>query len=101
MALSVFDELERSQSHILINQMAEYFKKTKKGRQRSSRIVPEPMFVHSDLTTLVQVADLLVYIVSWGVRTKRMDLPARAELADLAGSCSRPAIPNIHRERWR
>jgi len=80
----VFDELERSQSHILINQMAEYFKKTKKGRQRSSRIVPEPMFVHSDLTTLVQVADLLVYIVSWGVRTKRMDLPARAELADLA-----------------
>lgn len=60
----VFDELERSQSHILINQMAEYFKKTKKGRQRASRVLPEPMFVHSDLTSLIQVADLLVYIIA-------------------------------------
>ncbi len=80
----VFDELERSQSHILIGQMAEYFKRTRKGRQRSSRVLPEPMFVHSDLTSLIQVADLLVYIVAWGVRIRRMDLAARPELVDLA-----------------
>jgi hypothetical protein len=81
----VFDELERSQSHILINQMAEYFQKTQKGRLRSSRVLPEPMFVHSDLTSLIQVADLLVYIISWGVRIPpKMDLPARLELVELA-----------------
>jgi hypothetical protein len=46
--------------------------------------VPEPFFVHSDLTSLVQLADLVAYIVSWGVRLRAMDEPARVELANLA-----------------
>ena len=82
----VFDELEHSQSHILINQMSEYFKHTKKGQLRASRVLPEPMFVHSDLTSLIQVADLIVYIISWGVRVKGMDRPSRNELSSLAES---------------
>lgn len=82
--LVVFDELEKSQSHILVGQMAEYFLKTNTGRMRASRILPEPLFVHSDLTTLIQVADLLVYVVSWAVRIKGMASPARPELEDLA-----------------
>jgi hypothetical protein len=82
--LVVFDELERSQSHLLIEQMASYFKQTATGRLRASRIVPEPFFVHSDLTSLIQVADLLAYIVAWGVRFGSMKRPARAELSDLA-----------------
>ena len=49
--LIVFDELDKSQSHILLQQMAAYFLGTETGRYRSSRIVPEPFFVHSDLTT--------------------------------------------------
>jgi hypothetical protein len=83
----VFDELERSQSHLLVEQMAEYFVKTKVGRLRSSRVLPEPMFVHSDLTSLVQVADLIVYIVAWAFRGIRgMTRPARPELSELAAS---------------
>jgi Protein of unknown function (DUF3800) len=82
----VFDELERTASHLLVEQMAKYFRQTKTGRQRSSRILPEPMFVHSDLTSLVQIADLIVYIVSWGVRIKGMGRPARPELDELAGA---------------
>jgi hypothetical protein len=82
----VFDELERSQSHVLVEQMAEYFLETANGRQRASRILPEPMFVHSDLTSLVQVADLIVYLVSWGVRIKGMERPARPELGTLASA---------------
>lgn len=80
----VFDELEHSQSHILINQMSAYFQHTRKGRLRASRVLPEPMFVHSDLTSLIQVADLIVYVVSWAVRIKGMDGPSRAELSELA-----------------
>ena len=83
----VFDELERTQSHLLVEQMAEYFLMTATGKLRASRILPEPMFVHSDLTSLVQVAELVVYLVAWGFRAIRaMARPGRPELLDLATS---------------
>jgi hypothetical protein len=56
--LVVFDELEKAKAHILVEQMSEYFLRSEKGKFRSSRIVPEPFFVHSELTTGVFVADL-------------------------------------------
>lgn len=80
----MFDELEKSQSHLLLDQMERYFQRSHKGRERSSYIIPEPFFVHSDLTSAVQIADLLAYTISWGVRFGRMDSPARPELEDLA-----------------
>lgn len=55
----VFDELDKVQSHLLVEQMDSYFKRTERGRHRSGQILPEPFFVHSDLTTGVQIADLL------------------------------------------
>ena len=85
----VFDELEKSKSHLLIDQMHRYFAETAVGRQRASRIVPEPFFVHSDLTTGVQIADLVAYVVSWGFRTARMTKPGRPELSDLAKQVAR------------
>ncbi len=84
MGVVVFDELEKSRCHLLVDQMEEYFLKTAKGRMRSSRIVPEPFFVHSDLTTAIQLADLVAYITSWGVRVSHMQEPARKELQSLA-----------------
>jgi len=80
----VFDELERSRSHLLVNQMEGYFLKSHNGQQRSRTIVPEPLFVHSDLTTLIQVADLVAYVLAWGVRLGCMTAPARPELRELA-----------------
>lgn len=80
----VFDELEKSKSHILLGQMDRYFKYTTKGKQRSGKIIPEPFFVHSDLTTGIQIADLVAYIVSWGFRTK--DMPRREELGEFVKS---------------
>lgn len=79
----VFDELERSQCHILHNQMSLYFENTATGILRATQILPEPFFVHSELTTAVQLADLVAYIVSWGVRFKPMAEPARDELKPL------------------
>ncbi|MDE0022864.1 MAG: DUF3800 domain-containing protein [Spirochaetaceae bacterium] len=80
----VFDELEKSHSHLLIDQMHRYFATTEVGRRRSNRIIPEPFFVHSDLTTGVQIADLVAYIISWGFRTPKMTKPSRAELSQLS-----------------
>ena len=55
----VFDEIEKSKSHLLIDQMHRYFRDTAVGRLRADRIVPEPFFVHSELTTGVRLADLV------------------------------------------
>jgi Protein of unknown function (DUF3800) len=82
MGIVVFDELEKSKSHILVAQMERYSKHSAKGRQRSGRIMPEPFFVHSDLTTGIQIADLVAYIVSWAFRTKDLTKPPREELGD-------------------
>ncbi len=82
--VAVFDELEKIQSHLLVSQMDSYFKRTIRGRQRAGRILPEPLFVHSDLTTGVQLADLVAYILSWGWRLRSMTRPARPELAGFA-----------------
>ncbi len=76
----IFDELEKSKSHLLIDQAHHYFKDTATGRHRASLIVPEPFFVHSDLTTGIQVADLIAYLLSWGFRLPHMDEPKRDEL---------------------
>lgn len=78
--LVVFDELEKTQSHLLIGQMDTYFKETGTGRQRASRVVPEPFFVHSDMVTGVQVADLVAYLISWAFRFNAMNEPHRPEL---------------------
>lgn len=80
MGIVAFDELEKSRSHILISQMDRYFRSTAKGQLRAGRIIPEPFFVHSDLTTGVQLADIMAYLVSWGFRTGDLKEPLRAEL---------------------
>lgn len=64
--------------------MHQYFGETAVGRSRATRIIPEPFFVHSDLTTGVQIADLAAYVISWGFRLGQMAKPARAELSGLA-----------------
>ncbi|HVF60288.1 MAG TPA: DUF3800 domain-containing protein [Thermoanaerobaculia bacterium] len=84
--LVIFDELEKAASHVLLDQMARYFRETGKGRMRAARVVPEPFFVHSDLTTAIQVADLIAYVTAWGVAlgpADELQLPPRPELAAL------------------
>lgn len=77
----VFDELEKSKSHLLLDQAHRYFRDTMTGQAYAGLIVPEPFFVHSDLTTGIQIADLVAYCISWGFRIPdRMAKPARLEL---------------------
>lgn len=82
--LVVFDELEKSRAKHLIQRMAEYFLGTETGRFRSSRIIPEPFFVHSELTTGIFLADLAAYVLGWGWRLQSMPQPCREELRPYA-----------------
>jgi Protein of unknown function (DUF3800) len=101
LGLVVFDELERSQSHLLIDQMERYFMSTATGRTRRTRIVPEPFFVHSHLTTGIHLADLVAYIISWGVREHGMTAPAREELRDVAEATRRLRYNMAHKTRTK
>jgi len=76
----VFDELDKTKSHLLLSQMDKYFKNTHKGRERACLIIPEPFFVHSDLTTGIQIVDFIAYIISWNFRVKKLGKPKREEL---------------------
>lgn len=78
--LIVCDEIEKSKSKQLVQRMARYFLGSDKGSKYSSLIVPEPFFVHSELTTGVLLADLAAYLLSWGWRLPEMTEPARPEL---------------------
>jgi hypothetical protein len=80
MGIIVFDELEKAQCRILIDQMEKYFTSTGRGNLRSARIIPEPFFVHSDLTTAIQIVDLMAYCINWGIRLRKMNKPTRQEL---------------------
>ena len=84
MGLVVFDELEKAQCRILINQMERYFATTGRGYIRSAHIIPEPFFVHSDLTTAIQLADIVAYSINWGLRLNRMTKPTRPEMEEFA-----------------
>lgn len=97
MGYLVFDEIDRSACHILLGQVSNYFVRTANGRTRARLIIPEPFFVHSDMTTLVQLADIVAYVVSWGVRLGGMNAPARAELAPLSEEVLNSGSPGVSR----
>lgn len=79
--LVVLDEIERSNSHRLVADVEDYFRRTPDGKRRGTQIIPQPLFVHSDLTIGIQLADIVAYIVSWGFRDiTEMTEPDRPEL---------------------
>ena len=87
--------------------MERYFLQTRIGQLRSGLIIPEPFFVHSDLTTMIQMTDLIAYVVSWGVRltsgTRPMMEPKRGELDGFAQQVCRLRYRNQGpdgREMW-
>ncbi|MDB5027192.1 MAG: hypothetical protein JWO66_881 [Candidatus Eremiobacteraeota bacterium] len=85
----VFDEIGKAKSHLLIGQMGLYFRETANGKKRASRVVPEPFFVHSDLTTGVQLADIVAYVLSWGWEHPLLTKERRAELLPYAEAIRR------------
>ena len=85
--LLVFDEVEKNSDQRFVRQMERYFTRTKTGRDRTSVIVPVPLFVASDMTLPVQAADLAIYCVNRGFRLPKqgMDAPGREEIAEEFG----------------
>jgi hypothetical protein len=82
--LMVFDQTEASDSRRLLQQMESYANETVTGYRTSQRLVPAPFFVDSRLTPVVQLADLVAYIVNWGIRFGKVTAERRDELKDFS-----------------
>ena len=80
----IFDEQDKALSQGLLDQIHRYFVDTERGKQRAERMIPMPFFVHSELTPAIQLADIVAYIINWGLRMSRMAEPVRAELKPFA-----------------
>ncbi len=100
MAACVFDQKDDlggsrcTEGQKLNECIARYFTKTHTGRIRSSRILPEPLYARSDLTTLLGVADLAIYTINHIFRpTEEWTGPIREEL--------RPLVDWIYRLQWK
>ncbi len=83
MGLLVMDGTEKQADLRLVRQMERYFVQSCTGRERTSRIVPAPLFVESDMSYGVQVADLCIYCLNWAWRSPAMLEPVRPELCPL------------------
>jgi hypothetical protein len=66
--LIVMDETDKASDRNFVSKLQCYFSKTQQGRLRSTRILPSPFFVSSDMAYSVQAADLAIYCINWGFR---------------------------------
>lgn len=82
--LIVMDGTEKAADRRFVRRMERYFELTDTGRRRTHWIVPVPLFVESDMAYGVQVADLCIYCLNWGLRLKGMNEPTREEIEAFA-----------------
>ena len=82
--LVVLDETDKTLDRRFVSRLERYFKLTQTGRYRSTRIVPSPFFVASDMAYPVQAADMCIYCINWGFRlaSQGMTEPVREEIRD-------------------
>ena len=66
MGLIVLDETDKQQDRHFVRILERYFRESPIGRYRSTKIVPSPFFVSSDLNYPIQVADVVMVVsVKW------------------------------------
>ena len=96
-AMAAMDNLSEErciQGQRLNRVIARYFTRAHTGRLRSARILPEPLYARSDLTTLLGVADVAIYALNSVFRPAvEWSEPIREEL--------RPYVDWIYRLRRR
>ena len=80
--LIVLDRTDKHQDRDFAKKMERYFCDTSTGLHRANWVVPSPIFVESDMSYGVQVADFCVYCLNWGYRMPRMEEPVRDEVRD-------------------
>ncbi|OGV45469.1 MAG: hypothetical protein A2X46_01135 [Lentisphaerae bacterium GWF2_57_35] len=99
--LVVMDESDQNEDTRFVRRLHNYFQRTATGRYRSTRIVPVPFFVASDMAIPIQAADLCIYCVNWGFRLPLLGMTAteRLDVKDL--TCAWIAKLQYHGEGYK
>lgn len=80
----ILDESDKALDRKYVNSLERLFRNHETARRFTKTIVPNPFFVASDMSYLVQAADIVLYILNWGFRlTLRDAAPPRMELENL------------------
>ena len=76
------DQTEKQNDKKFVRALHNYYTKTKNGKMRTSRIVPVPLFVDSEMSPLIQAADVCIYCINWGYRPRNWDFigPKREDI---------------------
>jgi len=78
--LVVMDESDKHEDRRFVRRLHNYFQRTVSGRYRSTKIVPVPFFVASDMAIPVQAADLCIYCINWAYRLPKQGMRATERL---------------------
>lgn len=73
----VMDQTEKQNDKRFVRRLRDYYTKTHTGRQRTQWIIPEPLFVDSEMSVAVQAADLCLYCINWGFRVPNWNFTGR------------------------
>lgn len=90
--LIIMDQTEVKNDRKFINNLENYYTKTRNGKKRSKWIVPSPIFVDSGLSPCVQAADICLNCINWGFRRGEwnFDGALRDEIHErFAGRCGK------------
>lgn len=79
----IMDQVEKSIDKKFSRQIKSFLSYSSFGAKLRPHIIPEPLFVESDVSSLIQIADICIYIINIGYRkSKSMEEPARKEVQE-------------------
>ena len=81
--LIIMDQVEKVIDKKFSRQMKSFLAYSHFGLKLRSHIVPEPLFIESDISSLIQIADVCIYIINAGYRkSKAMSESSRKEIQE-------------------
>ncbi len=87
----VLDQTDKEDDKRFLKALENYYTKTVEGQKRVKFIVPYALFIDSEMSPLIQAADVCIYCINWGFRRKAWDFNGleRDEIArDFGGLCN-------------
>ena len=78
----VLDQTDKEDDKRFLKALENYYTKTVEGQKRVKFIVPFPLFIDSEMSPLIQAADICIYCINWGYRVPawKFEGPKRDEI---------------------
>ena len=87
----VLDQTDKADDKRFLKALENYYTKTVEGQKRVKFIVPYALFIDSEMSPLIQSADVCIYCINWGFRRAAWNFNGlqRDEIArDFGGLCN-------------